>query len=80
MHPLMRSFAQRAALAAGRRRGGCGSRKKGALPLAQQEVRAQMHALEELAQVRPHGPGFHEHRLERRHVWWCPHRWHRLQV
>ena len=44
MHPLMRSFAQRAALAAGRRRGGCGSGKKGALPLAQQEVRAQMRA------------------------------------
>ena len=38
----MRPFAQRAALAAGRRRGGCGSGKKGALPLAQQEVRAQM--------------------------------------
>jgi len=53
MHPLMRPFAQRAALAAGRRRGGCGSGKKGALPLAQQEVRAQMHAPEELAQVRP---------------------------
>lgn len=53
----MQSFARRAALAAGRRRGGCSSGKKGALPLVEQEARAQMHAPapEEVAQVRPHG-------------------------